>query len=89
MDKKIVLGKNIACRVRRIRDRYILIGGKKSFELNSVAKYIWDEIDGEKSFEQIIDILKNEYDVAGDVAERDIACFLESLITEGIVDVVN
>ncbi len=89
MDKKMILEKNVACRVRKIRDRYILIGGKKCFELNVLGKHIWDEIDGQKSVSDMINKFENEYDVTMDVLENDICCFLESLLLEGIIDVVN
>ena len=49
------------------------------YTLNDVGTTIWDLIDGKSSVGQIIDAVKNEYDVPLDEAESDVIELIESL----------
>lgn len=89
MMNESVVELNIACRVRKIRNRYILIGAKKCFEINEIGKIIWDTIDGKKTVKQIIASLEKDYVVEHITIENDVINFLEILLSAEAICVVN
>ncbi len=48
--------------------------------LNSVGTRVWELVDGKRSVREIANAIVNEYDVTADVAERDVASFMQLLI---------
>lgn len=52
---------------------------KKAHELNSVASFIWQKLDGAKSKEQITALVAEEYDVGIEVIQKDVDKFIETL----------
>ena len=89
MDKNVIIKKQIKCRIRKIRERYILIGLNKCYEINSIGKHIWGVIDGEKSVGEIISTIQNEYDMDHAIIERDTCAFLESLLSINAITMVS
>jgi hypothetical protein len=49
------------------------------YTLNETGAFIWEHIDGEKSIEDIIDHLINEYDTDYHTAENDVLSFIEEM----------
>ncbi len=47
------------------------------FTLNEVGCFIWDNIDGKKNMDDIVNILVSEFDVDEDTARNDLSEFLE------------
>jgi hypothetical protein len=58
-------------------------------KLSGIGGYIWSLIAGHTSLESIINSVIEEYNITGSVEELDIACFLNELVTIGLVDVVR
>lgn len=55
------------------------------FGLNTVGSSFWEEVDGEKTMEEIINLLLQEYKVERDVLALDIEEFVDSLEDLGII----
>ena len=55
------------------------------YTLNDVGTTIWDLIDGKVSVGQIVDAVRNEYDVAPEVAEKDVIELIGSLEEAGLI----
>ena len=55
------------------------------YTLNNVGTTIWDLIDGKISVDQIVDAVRNEYDVPLGEAERDVIELIESLEAAGLI----
>ena len=55
------------------------------YTLNDVGTTIWDLINGKISVGQIVDAVRNEYDVAQDEAESDVIELIESLEAAGLI----
>ena len=55
------------------------------YTLNDVGTTIWDLIDGKASVGQIVDAVRNEYDVPPEEAERDVIELIGSLETAGLI----
>ena len=48
-------------------------------KLNDTGRLIWDMLAIEKTKEEIVDRFVAEYDVAREIAERDVTVFIETL----------
>lgn len=55
------------------------------FTLNSVATFIYNQIDGVKSVMDIYELMINEYDVSMDVAKNDIEHFIRDSVSRGVL----
>jgi len=57
------------------------------YTLNEVGSTIWTLIDGRRSVDEIVDTVGSEYEVTPEDAARDVADFITSLASEGLVSV--
>jgi hypothetical protein len=55
------------------------------FALNDTAAYIWQQIDGQRSFAEIYRLVASQYDIAEDVARSDVADYLRELELSGLI----
>ncbi len=53
--------------------------------LNEVGAFLFNQIDGEKSVEEILILLLIEYEVAREVAQKDIEQFIANTVSKGII----
>lgn len=79
----------------KIKDGFILrkVGGQnvvvalgeasRSFNgiirLNETGKFLWEQLSGDKTKEQLCSALLSEYDVTEEQAQRDVAEFIDTL----------
>jgi hypothetical protein len=49
------------------------------YTLNETGAFIWENIDGEKSVEEIINFLTTEYDIDNETARKDVFSFIENM----------
>ncbi len=85
----------------KIRNTYILrnvagenlvvpIGESVNFNsvitLNSTGKFLWEQLQNDKTESELIDALLKEYDVPRDIACRDVAAFIEKLKKNDMLD---
>jgi methyltransferase-like protein len=49
------------------------------YTLNETGAFIWDQIDGKKSIDEIIEALVAEFEVEHNEAEQDVFSFVEEL----------
>jgi hypothetical protein len=62
-------------------------GATKTFEFDAIGVFVWDNIDGKTSVEQIIKRLSKRYDLNLREAQVPTVKFLEMLIRRGLVGV--
>jgi hypothetical protein len=55
------------------------------YSLNEVGTSIWQLIDGQRTFEEIVEAISDEYEVTTEQAKMDVFDFLEKLEGEGLV----
>ena len=56
--------------------------------LNGTGAFLWNALSGaDKTDEDLLSAILSEYDVAEDVAKRDIEAFKKTLLEAGILDV--
>ena len=53
--------------------------------LNEVGSRVWDLIDGQRTVEEIIDIIVEEFDVPRGQAAEDVEAFVRQLLDKGLV----
>ncbi len=63
--------------------------GDQVLSLNAVGSFIWQQIDGAHTVRDIVDVLCDEYEVARDQAEADVASFLDQLAEHGLITVAS
>ena len=59
---------------------------KKAHELNPVASYIWSELDGERSVEEMVDAVSKEYSVDKSLIEEEVVDFFATLSGERLIE---
>ena len=59
--------------------------GNQYISLNIVGSFIWQQVDGNHSLADILDILCDEFEVDQDRALADLDAFVTQLETEGLV----
>ena len=58
------------------------------FGLNATGASLWEEIDGEKSVEALVNILHDGYDVDRNILEGDICELLERMKSKGLIEII-
>ena len=59
------------------------------YTLNETGQAIWQQLDGEKSLGQIIQVLLKEYAVSSEELESDVLGFAQELTRRGILNTRN
>jgi coenzyme PQQ biosynthesis protein PqqD len=59
------------------------LGGHKAIHLNDTATVIWKLCDGNRTVQEIIDLLKNEYPGAETAVAADVREAIATLVREG------
>lgn len=54
--------------------------------LNGSAVFLWNELKEEKSKEDLVNALLNEFDVSKEIAEKDVDAFISNLKNLGAID---
>jgi len=57
-------------------------------QLNPVASFIWQRLDGQMTQEQLIEVITEKYDIEQDVAKHDLESLLNQLSDLQLIDTV-
>ena len=73
----------------QIGEDYILLDTKatKTHELNEVAKFIWNELEVEKSLDQLITRLEESFETEKKILEEDTISFLNQLNSMDLITI--
>jgi len=58
---------------------------QNGFAINPVARYIWDELDGTRTLDEIRDGILSRFDVAVGAADADLAEFIGKLLDARLI----
>jgi hypothetical protein len=83
LDKYPVPNKSLYA--KEIGSKMIILNGAEIFEVNRMGTKLWKLFDGSKNIAVIIDIIKNEFDIDEKLAKKDILEFVQSLLVERFV----
>jgi methyltransferase-like protein len=80
--------------MREVAGNYIVIPiGEKTanfnamITLNETGAFLWKQLEEEKSKQELLDLMLEEYEVDNNTAESDIEKFVEKLKTAGILEI--
>ena len=83
---KSILSHSSSIVTKKTGDEYVLVPITNNiadmnsvYTLNETGAFIWEQIDGRRSIEEIITALINEYDVDNKSAESDVISFIENM----------
>jgi hypothetical protein len=81
---------------RKTGDEYVLVPVSNNianmnnvYTLNETGAFIWDQIDGVKSVEEIIAALVSEYEIERTAASSDVFSFIEKMYEFLIIEQIN
>ena len=85
-DLKSVLSHSPSIVTRKTGNEYVLVPIANNiadmnsvYTLNETGAFIWEQIDGKKSLEDIISSLTSEYDIDKKTAAEDVFAFVENM----------
>ncbi len=89
MEKKYSIKKGYIA--REIAGEYIAVPvnsscGKSIVVFNPVSYFLWQELQHEKSFDELLDATLKNYDISKEEAEKDLNDFLIQLTENGLVN---
>jgi methyltransferase-like protein len=61
---------------------------EKIHQLNPVASFIWNKLDGQNTLEQLVTAITEKYDVEQNAAKRDLERLLNELSDLNLIEVV-
>ena len=83
---KSVISQSASIVTRKTGNEYVLVPITNNiadmnsvFTLNETGAFIWEQIDGKRSLEEIISALTAEFDIDNKNAEQDVLSFIENL----------
>jgi methyltransferase-like protein len=85
-DLKSILSHSASVVTRKTGNEYVLVPVTDNiadmdsvFTLNETGAYIWEQIDGKKTVEEIIEAVTNEYEIDEETAEKDVFEFVNNM----------
>lgn len=72
----------------KVRDAWVLLAPERAVTLDPIGHAILSEVDGQRSFGEIIDGLAAKYNAPADQIQKDSAGFLDALCNRRFVDVI-
>ncbi|MEZ4388874.1 MAG: PqqD family protein [Candidatus Krumholzibacteriia bacterium] len=73
--------------VRQVGEETVFLAesGDQVLSLNEMGSYIWQQMDGNHTLRDILDIICHEYDVEAAQARQDLQLFVEQLLAEKLI----
>lgn len=84
-----VLKKNVSFRVRTLSNINYLYGENQCYELNEVAFYVWNCVNGYNSFGTILELISKSFNKEKNDIYIDVQNFIEFMISKNIFIKVN
>lgn len=85
MNGATIYKQNIKYRIRKVSNRYVLLGAEKCFEFNELANFIWEHINGDTDINAIVEAIIKDYECTRQVAEKDVNELIKFLADNGIL----
>lgn len=88
MDLHLIPVPNQDFSVREIGEETVFLAesGDQVLSLNEMGSYIWQQMDGNHSLRDILDIICHEYEVEEAQARQDLQLFVEQLLNEKLIE---
>ncbi len=83
---KTIISHSASIVTRKTGNEYVLVPITNNiadmnsvYTLNETGAFIWDQIDGKRTLEEIISALTDEYDIDYENAETDVFSFIDNM----------
>lgn len=80
-----ILKRNITYRLRNIANKNILFSSDQTFELNEIALFIWNNLDGKNTVEDLVNLISKNCDASIEIIEKDLKVFMTDMITYQVI----
>lgn len=89
--KNIVLKQRDGLKSRQLEGETVVLdlNSQMVHHLNPAASYLWERCDGRTSVSRFIDDFAEYFDIAKDIAERDVLQTITDFQQKGLVDTVS
>ncbi len=87
MDMKTILTHNADCQVRAVGSGLVIVSpqGDETHSIEDIGAFIWNQMDGQKDLESILNEILAEYVVTAATAAGDLQTFISQLLEAGLV----
>lgn len=87
MDLHLTPVPNLDFCVREVGEETVFLAesGDQVLSLNEMGSYIWQQMDGNHTLRDILDIICHEYEVDEPQARQDLELFVEQLLAEKLI----
>ena len=87
MDMKTILTHHSDCTVRPVGSGLVIVSpqGNETHSIEDIGAFIWNQIDGIKDLDGILNEILAEYDVTAATAAQDLDNFISQLLDAGLV----
>lgn len=78
--------------VRKLADNFVVVPVNKQndfkgmIQLNQTGAFIWQQLEDDKSEEEVLALLLEKYEITEEKAKQDIALFIEKLRKDNLID---
>ena len=79
--KRVIAGETVLVPTGRLAERF-----QGLISLNETGAFIWDELSGDRTEDELRRALLEEYDTTEECAARDLALFLNGLREHGLLE---
>ena len=82
-----VFSQNSKCPVRTIGDGLVIMApsGDTTHSLEDIGAFIWTQLDGQKTLQDVLAAILDSYDIDNDTAREDLASFITQMLDAGLI----
>ena len=87
MDMKTILTHHSDCSVRTVGNGLVIVSpqSNETHSVEDIGAFIWNQIDGNKDLDSILNEILAEYDVTAATAAQDLQNFISQLLDSELV----
>jgi len=87
MNLETVYSHNKLCPVRSLGDGQVIMApsGDTTHSLEEIGVFIWNQLDGQKNLQNVLDAILEEYDVNEDEARTDLLEFVAQMQASDLI----
>lgn len=82
-----VFTQNSKCPVRNIGDGLVIMApsGDTTHSLEDIGAFIWTELDGQKTLQDVLSAILDSYDIDESTARADLEGFITQMLNAGLI----
>ncbi len=87
MNYDSIFTQNSICPVRAIGDGLVIMapGGNTTHSLEDIGAFIWHQLDGKRSLQNILDAILSDYEIDEETAREDLSSFITQMQTAELI----